>query len=145
MVTPPADDLIEGNKRSTYRKWKEWAVILTSSQLLFFRDINLAHMLQTQETMKGDDVPQSPQALLRPDETISLKECIAVYDMAYTIVRLFIYSVTFNGNDRILSIVILFALSCPMVARYFCDQTRSMSSTNGSILLIMLALSEPQV
>jgi hypothetical protein len=30
------DDLVEGGKKVNWRKWKQWTVILTSSQLLFF-------------------------------------------------------------------------------------------------------------
>jgi hypothetical protein len=30
------DDLLEGGKRGNWRKWKQWTVILTGSQLLFF-------------------------------------------------------------------------------------------------------------
>jgi hypothetical protein len=30
------DDLLEGGKKGNWRKWKQWTVILTGSQLLFF-------------------------------------------------------------------------------------------------------------
>lgn len=30
------EDLVEGGKKAASRKWKEWSVILTGSQLLFF-------------------------------------------------------------------------------------------------------------
>jgi len=78
------DDLIEGGKRSTNRKWKEWSVILTGSQLLFFRDPSLAPSLLAQATAGEDRCLLSPHMFLRPEEIVSLKDCVAVYDMSYT-------------------------------------------------------------
>jgi hypothetical protein len=83
-VTLRADDLTEGSKRSAHRKWREWVVILTSSQLLFFRDTNLMHTVQTRDMLEDDGALRLLRTLLRPEEIIALKDCIAVYDMAYT-------------------------------------------------------------
>ena len=78
------DDLMEGSRRYMYRKWKEWTVILTGSQLLFFRETSLANDLLAHQFSGAEYVPSSEQTFLRPDEIISLKDCIAVYDLSYT-------------------------------------------------------------
>jgi hypothetical protein len=78
------DDTIEGGKKSTNRKWRAWSVVLTGTQLLFFRDVNFAsHLLELPPT---NGIPDSSpeQAVLNPDEIVSLLECIAVYDKGYT-------------------------------------------------------------
>lgn len=75
--------MAEGGKRSVSRKWKEWSVILTGSQLLFFRDSDMAPALMAQR-ISGEQALRPPQALLRPDEILSLKDCVAVFDMTYT-------------------------------------------------------------
>jgi hypothetical protein len=100
VVTPRADDLTEGSKRSADRKWREWVVILTSSQLLFFRDTNLMHTVQTKDTLEDDSALRLSRTLLRPEEIIVLKDCIAVYDMAYTKVRVFFLSNVLREVER---------------------------------------------
>ena len=74
------DDTSEGGKKNMNRKWKSWSVVLTGSQLLFFRDTTST--LQTLST----DISTHPQptTILRPDELFSLKDSIAVYDRSYT-------------------------------------------------------------
>lgn len=70
-------------KRNTFRKWRYWSVILTGSQLLWFRDPALAqHVRQNLNDGPADDV--SGISLLKPDEITSLKDGIAVYDKTYT-------------------------------------------------------------
>lgn len=81
---PRKDDMLNGGKRSGNRKWKEWAVILTASQLLFFRDTTLATIELLQEQIGADGESQISSTLLHPEEILSLKDCVAVYDMAYT-------------------------------------------------------------
>jgi len=74
------DDTSEGGKKNTNRKWRSWSVVLTGSQLLFFRDTTST--LQTLST--GFSTHQPSTTILRPDELFSLKDSIAVYDRSYT-------------------------------------------------------------
>lgn len=78
------DDFLEGGKKATYRKWKVWSVILTGSQLLFFRDPSWATTLLAQsETSDGQIIfPQT--SIFKPDELLSVKDAIAVFDKSYT-------------------------------------------------------------
>ncbi|KAF8523156.1 hypothetical protein BU17DRAFT_44111 [Hysterangium stoloniferum] len=78
------DDTIEGGKRSTNRKWREWSVVLTSSQLLFFRDLSFASHLLDLSFANGTQQSDADEALLNPDDVVHLYECIAVYDTTYT-------------------------------------------------------------
>jgi hypothetical protein len=74
------DDMSEGGKKNTNRKWKFWSVVLTGSQLLFFRDTT-----STLQTLSADFSTHPPATtILRPDELFSLKDAIAVYDRSYT-------------------------------------------------------------
>ena len=74
------DDTSEGGKKNTNRKWKSWSVVLTGSQLLFFRDTT-----STLQTLSTDFSMHPPSTtILRPDELFSLKDSIAVYDRSYT-------------------------------------------------------------
>ncbi len=77
------DDLLEGGKRASNRKWKTWSVILTGSQLLFCRDpTSAATLLLPSEA--SDRRLESPQnAVLRPDDFLCLKDAIAIYDRSY--------------------------------------------------------------
>ena len=74
-------------KRPKTGKWRLWSVVLTSSQLLFFRDQSWATSLQ--EQMKHHDgralVPPVP--LLKPDEVLSLKDSVALHDRSHDKVR----------------------------------------------------------
>lgn len=78
------DDISEGGKKTMNRKWKSWSVILTGSQLLFFRDPSWTSTLQTPST---DSPPHHaippPITILKPDELFSLKDSIAVHDRSY--------------------------------------------------------------
>ncbi|TDL28672.1 hypothetical protein BD410DRAFT_811733 [Rickenella mellea] len=77
------EDVAEGGKRATNRKWKEWSVILTGSQLLFFRDPAWALGLIAQIESDGGQVLSPPMSLWRPDELLSTKDAIAVHDATY--------------------------------------------------------------
>ncbi|KAF8581359.1 hypothetical protein K439DRAFT_1354089 [Ramaria rubella] len=77
------EDTTEGGKKSTNRKWRAWSVVLTGSQLLFFRDPNFAsHLLGLPMDGPNDSAPE--HGLLNPDEIVSLQGCIAVFDTTYT-------------------------------------------------------------
>jgi hypothetical protein len=77
------EDTIEGGKKATSRKWRVWSVVLTGTQLLFFRDLKFAsHILglPPTEAVQGS----TPElGVLNPDEVVSLYECIAVFDTSY--------------------------------------------------------------
>jgi hypothetical protein len=78
------DDAMEGWRKSSNRKWKQWSAILTGSQLLLFRDPSWAAALLAQiETPDGQ--PLLPQtAVFKPDEVLSMKDFVAVFDKSYT-------------------------------------------------------------
>ncbi|KAG6872881.1 hypothetical protein C0995_005739 [Termitomyces sp. Mi166 len=76
------DDVLEGGKKATNRKWKPWSVILTGSQLLFFRDLSWANSLLSISPERQKLHPQS--GFLRPDELLSVRGAIAIYDKSYT-------------------------------------------------------------
>lgn len=87
------DDLLEGGRRAPSRKWKEWGVLLTGSQLLFFRDPNWVTSLTAglseknpSELGKLQTKPLS-MASFQPDEVVSLREMVALYDTSYNKVR----------------------------------------------------------
>lgn len=80
------EEQLEGGRKANGRKWKDWSVLLTGSQLLFSRDPNWATMIQTRaHVINANGSSSLPQALLpRPDEMMSLRDAIAVYDRSYT-------------------------------------------------------------
>ena len=77
------DITLDIGKRPKTGKWRSWSVILTSSQLLLFRD----HMWATslQEQMRGSNgrslVPPVP--IRKPDEVLPLKDSVALCDRSY--------------------------------------------------------------
>ncbi|KAF9569725.1 hypothetical protein CPC08DRAFT_701617 [Agrocybe pediades] len=76
------DDFLPGGRRSSNRKWKAWSVILSGSQLLFFRDVGWAGALSNPSDTSLETAP--PSSFFRPDESFSVKDAIAVYDHSYT-------------------------------------------------------------
>ncbi|KAF5377559.1 hypothetical protein D9615_005260 [Tricholomella constricta] len=79
------DDVLERGKRASNRKWRQWSVVLTGSQLLFFRDPSWASSLLAAQSVPSDRHTIFPQsALFKPDELLSVKDAIAVYDKSYT-------------------------------------------------------------
>lgn len=87
----------EGDKKSSAKKWKSWSVILTSSQLLFFKDPTWALSLMDQmrkvaaaanggedglDEKTGMPVLQKMSGF-KPDEVFPIKECVAVYDQHF--------------------------------------------------------------
>ncbi|KAF8167944.1 hypothetical protein B0H34DRAFT_683719 [Crassisporium funariophilum] len=77
------DDMLEGGKKSSNRKWKPWSVILTGSQLLFFRDLAWSSALLAPCHTPEQSISPST-AVFRPDELFSVKDSVAVYDRSYT-------------------------------------------------------------
>ena len=74
-------------KRPKAGKWRLWSVVLTSSQLLFFRDQSWATSLQEQMNHRDGRVLVPPVPLLKPDEILSLKGSIALHDRSHDKVR----------------------------------------------------------
>lgn len=76
------DELLEGGKKSSNRKWRPYSVALTRSQLLLFRDISWSSTL-----LSWNDPPRKPpipSTLFKPDEIISLHDALAVLDRSYS-------------------------------------------------------------
>ncbi|GJE86030.1 Sec7 and PH-like domain-containing protein [Phanerochaete sordida] len=79
------DEVLEGGRKANGRKWREWSVLLTGSQLLFSRDPNWATMVRTQShVVDGAGGIGHHPLLPRPDETVPLRDVVAVYDRSYT-------------------------------------------------------------
>jgi hypothetical protein len=77
------DDMLEGGKRAMNRKWKPWSVFLTCSHIFFLRDMAWANTLLS-HSGPSDAPIIFPQALVfKPDEVLSLKDVIAVFDKSY--------------------------------------------------------------
>ncbi|KAI9512795.1 hypothetical protein F5148DRAFT_645202 [Russula earlei] len=83
-------------KRVKASKWRLWSVILTSSQLLFFRDDRWATSLQEQMKYSDRRVLVPPVPLLKPDEMLSLKDTVALFDRSSDKHDTFL----FISNDR---------------------------------------------
>jgi hypothetical protein len=81
------DDTVEGGKKAINRKWKTWSVILTGSQILLFRDPSWATSLLAQPKTPEGRVVIPQASLFKPDELLSVKDAIAVFDKSYTKVR----------------------------------------------------------
>ncbi|KAE9410923.1 hypothetical protein BT96DRAFT_961604 [Gymnopus androsaceus JB14] len=78
------DDLLEGGRKASNRKWKTWSVVLTGSQLLFVRDPAWASAFLNQSEGSRENHGYFPQtAMFNPDEVISVKDAVAVYDRSY--------------------------------------------------------------
>jgi len=74
------DDILEGGKKTSNRKWKTFSAALTSSQVILFRDPSWA------TTLLSSDVTRNPtvqMALSKPDEVLSIKGAVAVFDRSY--------------------------------------------------------------
>lgn len=78
------DDILEGGKKASNRKWKLWSVVLTGSQLLFFRDSSWSTTMLAQTVPSDGHVIFPQQAMFKPDEVLSVKNAVAVIDKSYT-------------------------------------------------------------
>ncbi|KAG8776166.1 hypothetical protein FRC12_001063 [Ceratobasidium sp. 428] len=77
------DDLLEGGRRAGSRKWRRWAVVLTGSQLLFFREASWAALVSSATEATGLAEPVQQTSSLKPEEVIPLKDTVALYDVNY--------------------------------------------------------------
>ena len=93
------DDTMEGGKRAIARKWRGWGAIVTSSQLLFYRDTTqvLNIRRQFEESL---DLPPPQIALARPDELWPLKSTVAALDKSYTKVSLCLAHIIISADRR---------------------------------------------
>ena len=78
------EDTVEGGRRAINRKWREWCILLTGSQLLFFRDSTWASNVQAQLAKSNGQVLLQQTSLPQPDEMLSVRDAIAVFDRSYT-------------------------------------------------------------
>jgi hypothetical protein len=77
------DTSLDIGKRIKAGKWRLWSVILTNSQLLFFRDQAWATTLQEQMRYRNKRILVPPVPLLKPDEVLSLKDSVALHDRSH--------------------------------------------------------------
>jgi hypothetical protein len=77
------DDILEGGKKASNRRWKLWSVVLTGSQLLFFRDPSWSTSLLAQTVLSDGHVIFPQHVVLKPDEVLSVKDAVAVIDRSY--------------------------------------------------------------
>ena len=78
------DEYLEGGRKANGRKWKEWSVLLTGSQLLFHRDPLWAQSIQSRLDSNDNVVALNHASMPRPDEMYSVRDAVAVYDRSYT-------------------------------------------------------------
>ncbi|KAF5382956.1 hypothetical protein D9757_006388 [Collybiopsis confluens] len=78
------DDVLEGGKKASSRKWKPFSVVLTGSQLLFVRDSTWAIAFLSQTEDARDSGYLSAASAFKPDEVMSLKDAVAVFDRSYS-------------------------------------------------------------
>lgn len=81
------DDLDDGGKKASSRKWREWAVVLTKSQLLFFKDAQWASTLLSPSAVGPDGrctttLPAGRS--FKPDAILPLQGFVAIYDFSFT-------------------------------------------------------------
>ncbi|KAH9937596.1 uncharacterized protein B0H18DRAFT_1100723 [Fomitopsis serialis] len=76
------EDIVEGGRRAINRKWREWCVVLTGSHLLFFRDPSWVTSIQA--TLASGRRHVSQPLMPQPDEYVSVKDCVAVFDKSYS-------------------------------------------------------------
>jgi hypothetical protein len=77
------DTSLDIGKRVKANKWRLWSVVLTNSQLLFFRDHTWATSLQEQMRCRDGRILVPPAPLLKPDEVLSLKDSVALHDRSH--------------------------------------------------------------
>ncbi|KAG1757403.1 hypothetical protein EDB19DRAFT_1900929 [Suillus lakei] len=72
------DEILEGGKKPSNRKWKSFGVALTTSQVLLFRDPSWAATF-----LSSSDYSRKSTIHCKPDEVLSLKDALAVFDRSY--------------------------------------------------------------
>lgn len=87
------EDILEGGRRAINRKWREWCVLLTGSQLLFFRELSWATTIPAYIDSASGHALFPQTGLPQPDELLTVKDTIAIFDKSYTKVSLATYQV----------------------------------------------------
>lgn len=72
------DEILEGGKKPSNRKWKSFGVALTTSQVLLFRDPSWAATF-----LSSSDYSRKSTIHCKPDEVLSVKDALAVFDRSY--------------------------------------------------------------
>ncbi|KAG1826129.1 uncharacterized protein BJ212DRAFT_1318177 [Suillus subaureus] len=72
------DEILEGGKKPSNRKWKSFGVALTTSQVLLFRDPSWAAAF-----LSSSDYSRESTIHCKPDEVLSVKDALAVFDRSY--------------------------------------------------------------
>lgn len=72
------DEILEGGKKPSNRKWKSFGVALTTSQVLLFRDPSWAATF-----LSSSDYSRKSTIHCKPDEVLSVKDALAVLDRSY--------------------------------------------------------------
>lgn len=78
------EDISVGSKKATNRKWRPWTVVLTTSHLLFFRDLSLVPTLLPYLDSSHRRIKIPPSINFRPDVCLTISDSIAVHDQLYT-------------------------------------------------------------
>ena len=86
------DDIVDEDKKAQSRKWRTCGMLLSSSQLLFFKDLVWTGALDLQIREQTQGVPEQEGGVLitprityfRPDGVLALGDAIAVKDTTYT-------------------------------------------------------------
>ncbi|WVN89691.1 uncharacterized protein L203_104921 [Cryptococcus depauperatus CBS 7841] len=89
LISRKDEGSANSGKKSS-RRWRSWSLILTQSQLLFFKDPLWALTLleQIKSNMVSDEgghllLPRT--TVFKPDEVFPVKDCIAVFDRTCTL------------------------------------------------------------
>ncbi|KAG1867887.1 hypothetical protein DFJ58DRAFT_768234 [Suillus subalutaceus] len=72
------DEILEGGKKPSNRKWRSFGVALTTSQVLLFRDPSWAATF-----LSSSDYSRRSTIHCKPDEVLSVKDALAVFDRSY--------------------------------------------------------------
>lgn len=86
------DDIVDENKKAQSRKWRTCGMVLSSSQLLFFKDLVWTSALNQQIREQTMQNPNAEGGILitprityfRPDGVLALGDAIAMRDTSYT-------------------------------------------------------------
>ncbi|KAK2461793.1 hypothetical protein APHAL10511_006256 [Amanita phalloides] len=78
------DDILVGGKKATNRKWRSWTVVLTTSHLLFFRDPSFVNTLRSYLESSRERVRLPDYVPFKPDESLAIRDSIAIFDQLYT-------------------------------------------------------------
>jgi hypothetical protein len=85
------DDIVDDNKKAQSRRWKTCGMVLSSSQLLFFKDLVWTSALDQQIREQTSQSPDQEGGVLitprityfRPDGVLALGDAIAMRDTSY--------------------------------------------------------------